>query len=251
MTWTTPIYTMKTNKKDVFAAVITAAGTSRRMKSPIKKEYLPLSGRGKDVTVLSECLFKFLAANIFESIIVTVPENDLQRAKEIAFSDARITALLQAGRVRPVFTSGGSERRESVFKALLKLRETAQSESRDIKYVLVHDGARPFLSINLIERICADVKKHGAVVPACEAVDTQKIAAPTGEIITHLKRSSVYAVQTPQAFCFPELLEAHRKAALTGKAYTDDSELYSEFSAPVFICQGEPENKKITFQGDI
>ncbi len=242
---------MKTNKEGVFAAVITAAGKSRRMKTSIKKEYLPLPGRETGVTVLSEALFKFLQSNLFSIIVITVPKTGIQKAAETVFFDTRIKKALQGSGTDLVFVHGGKERRASVFNALLKLEELSKKKAVTVNYVLVHDGARPFVSVNLIKAVCSGVKKRGAVIPGFGAVDTQKIAEPSGKIVTHLKRSAVYAVQTPQAFRFKELVEAHKKAALAKKVYTDDSEIYSEFIAPVFICEGEIENKKITFQGDL
>lgn len=238
---------MKMSKSE-FAAVITAAGNSSRMNtdknSAIKKEYLPFPHKkNKSVTVLSECLFKFLSADLFKTIIITVPEGDLQKAETLIFSDSRIRELLSKNNTALIFTEGGLSRRQSVFNALLRLKSC--------KYVLIHDGARPWISTALITEICKAVQKYGAVVPGYQAIDTQKIAGDSGEITAHLPRSNVFSVQTPQGFIFEKLLKAHSAAAETGKEYTDDSEIYSDFAEPVFICKGEPSNKKITFKGDL
>ncbi|MEL3912899.1 IspD/TarI family cytidylyltransferase [Treponema pedis] len=237
---------MKTNKCR-FSAVITAAGNSSRMNqdknSKIKKEYLPLNGNDKNVSVLSECLFKFLNVDIFSKIIITVPKGDLQKAEKIVFSDFRINDLILKNTAELIFIEGGSSRRESVFKALLKLKNT--------EYVLIHDGARPFVTCDLIKEICKTAEKYGAAVPGYQAVDTQKIVDDKGKIINHLKRSSVFSVQTPQGFNFKKLLDAHSSAARSEKEYTDDSEIYSDFAAPVFVCNGEISNKKITFKDDL
>ena len=117
--------------------------------------------------------------------------------------------------------------------------------------MLIHDGARPWVSPELIKRVSDEVSKNEAVIPGYQAVDTQKIADKSGKITQHLKRSSVYSVQTPQGFDFEKILEAHKQALGNGKDYTDDSEIYAEFAGDVFICTGEVSNKKITFKEDI
>ena len=241
---------MRTNKKE-FAAVITAAGKSTRMNTPIKKEYLDLPNAKPGVSILSECLYKFLNTNLFDIIIITVPEEDINKISEIIFSDKRISVNLENLQTKLIFVCGGAERRISVFNALLELEQIVKENKSELKYVLIHDGARPFLSESLIKKICIQVKEYGAVAPGYEATDTQKIVDSKGKITTHLIRSSVYAVQTPQGFDFKKLLQAHKKAELTQKIYTDDSEIYSEFEEPVFICEGEITNKKITFKEDL
>lgn len=240
---------MMTTKRK-FAAVITAAGNSSRMNSGangIKKEYRRLPETEKNVSVLSECLFKFLQTNIFNSIIITVPETDLQKAEKLIFSDIRIKDAVKKDNIKLTFAAGGETRQKSVFNALLKL-----SNSEHIPdYVLIHDGARPWISIRLIQQICSLVEKNEAVVPCLSLTDTPKIADKTGKIIAHLKRSAVFAAQTPQGFEFTKLLKAHTFAAKTEKEYTDDSEIYSDFAGEVFMCGGEPANKKITFKEDL
>jgi len=240
---------MMTTKRE-FTAVITAAGNSRRMNNGgdgIKKEYCRLPETDESVSVLSECLFKFLNTNIFNSVIITVPETDLQKAEQLVFSDRRIKAAIEKNNTKPIFTAGGKTRQKSVFNALLKLSNSGCVPN----YVLIHDGARPWVSTSLIRQVCSLLEKNEAVVPCLSITDTPKIADETGKIITHLKRSAVYAAQTPQGFKFNKLLHAHKSAAKTEKEYTDDSEIYSDFAGEVFICKGETANKKITFKEDL
>ena len=138
--------------------------------------------------------------------------------------------------------------REIAKKQLEEIKEKYQE---DFKYVLIHDGARPWVSPELIKNVCSSVKKHEAAIPGYRAIDTQKIADKSGKITQHLKRSSVYSVQTPQGFNFEKILSAHKQALGSEKEYTDDSEIYAEFAGDVFICTGEVSNKKITFKEDI
>lgn len=242
---------MKTTKNSGFAAVITAAGQSRRMKLNIKKEYLSLPDYGEGATVISECLFKFLQTQLFDNIVITIPEKDISTANNLIFQDKRIEEALSGRQTKILFTAGAETRQASVFNALIKLKELQEKYGENFKYVLIHDGARPWLSTSLIKKICSSLKKHDAVIPGYQAVDTQKLADKSGKIIQHLKRSIVYSVQTPQGFDFEKILAAHQKAENNGKEYTDDSEIYGEFEGDVFICTGEISNKKITFKEDI
>ena len=208
---------MRTIKSLGFAAVITAAGKSQRMNLDTKKEYLRLPEYGEGVTVLSECLLKFLQTKLFEVIVVTVPAKDISDANNLIFNDKRIEKALLEKNTKIIFTA----------------------------------GARPWVSPELIKRVSDKVSKDEAVIPGYQAVDTQKIADRSGKITQHLKRSSVYSIQTPQGFDFEKILAAHKQALENGKEYTDDSEIYGEFAGDVFICTGEVSNKKITLKEDI
>ena len=240
-----------TIKNSGFAALITAAGKSERMKIGTKKEYLKLSEYGEGVTVLSECLFKFLQTGLFSVLTITVPAKDIPEINNLIFSDKRIKKTLLEKNTKIIFTAGADTRQASVFNALTELEELKEKNEADFNFVLIHDGARPWVSPELIKRVCNGLSKRDAVIPGYQAIDTQKIIDKSGKITQHLKRSSVYSVQTPQGFDFKKILEAHKQALGNGKEYTDDSEIYAEFAGDVFICMGEVSNKKITFKEDI
>ena len=242
---------MRTIKSLGFAAVITAAGKSERMKIGTKKEYLKLPEYGKGVTVLSECLFKFLQTGLFSVLTITLPAKDIPEINNLIFNDKRIKKTLLEKNTKIIFTAGADTRQASVFNALTELEELKEKNEADFNFVLIHDGARPWVSPELIKRVCNGLSKQGAVIPGYQAVDTQKIIDKSGKITQHLKRSSVYSVQTPQGFDFEKILAAHKQALENGKEYTDDSEIYGEFAGDVFICTGELSNKKITFKEDI
>jgi 2-C-methyl-D-erythritol 4-phosphate cytidylyltransferase len=107
----------------------------------------------------------------------------------------------------------------------------------------------------LIERTIAAVRERRAVVPVLPLVETPKEIDASGTVVRHLRRSSVAAAQTPQAFAFPEILAAHEKAAERELAenieYTDDAEVWGAFVGPVSVIEGSVGNKKITFPGDL
>ena len=171
--------------------------------------------------------------------------------KDLIFNDKRIKKTLLEKNTKIIFTAGADTRQASVFNALTELEELKEKNEADFNFVLIHDGARPWVSPELIKRVCNGLSKWDAVIPGYQAIDTQKIIDKSGKITQHLKRSSVYSVQTPQGFDFKKILEAHKQALGNGKEYTDDSEIYAEFAGNVFICTGEVSNKKITFKEDI
>ena len=225
------------------AVVITAAGSSSRMGGGVKKEYMNL----KNGTVLSEATKPFLYALDLTYLVITYPHGKEEEAKKALFSDSEIKDLIENTSL--MFVEGGSDRESSVFNALLALQEKKFSGS-----LLIHDGARAFVSQDVIKRVAEETMKNGAACPALEPVDTQKEIDNSGNIIRHLKRANLAAVQTPQGFDFLELLDAHKKARNDGKAYTDDTEIWDAYNVTgkkVKCVKGEASNIKITYPSDI
>jgi 2-C-methyl-D-erythritol 4-phosphate cytidylyltransferase len=230
------------------ALVLTAAGSSTRMGGPVKKEYLTISEEaGSRISVLSASLFQFLCLRLFPLVVITVPAGGEAEARAVLAEDRRIGKLLDSGEVDLRFAEGGASRQESVRNGLEEFAKSGET----INTVLIHDGARPWVSETVIHAVLESTKIHGASVPAIPVVDTQKEIAPDGRIVRHLDRSTIVSVQTPQGFRFVELLEAHRKAATDGETYTDDTEIWGRYAGDVWICAGDRENRKITYQGDL
>jgi len=229
------------------AAVICAAGASMRM-GGIKKEYQKLSG--SPLTVLGSVVCAFAAVPAVETIVIAVPENGEESARA-----ALPPEYLDGEKPKVLFVNGGSTRRASVFNALSLLL------AYNPRYVLIHDGARPWIASSLIEKIIVAVEKHGAVIPLLPLTDTPKECeipievqggkSPTVFIKTHLKRANTGIAQTPQAFKFPEIFHAHEKAAaIIDVEFTDDAEIWGRFCGPVAVIPGSSENRKITFIED-
>ena len=231
-------------KKPNIAVIICAAGFSNRM-SGKKKEYLPLpSSDGRQLTVLGAVVTTFASCKKIGPIIITVPAGD----EETARSCLPTEFTEKQGRI--IFAIGGSSRRTSVHNALLCLKELKPS------HVLIHDGARPWIKKSLIEEIIDATLKHGAVIPVLPLVETPKELNndDPGFIKRHLRRDSLCTAQTPQGFSFPEILKAHEKAAereREGFIFTDDAEVWGEFIGRVAVISGDPENRKITYIGDL
>jgi 2-C-methyl-D-erythritol 4-phosphate cytidylyltransferase len=242
-----------------FAAVICAAGSSLRMGGQ-KKEYCPLP-ENESVTVLGAAVSVFAAVSCIGFIVIAVPP-DAQNG-EAAARKALPAALLAQEKPRILFVPGGKTRRASVHHALSLLAPYRPC------YVLIHDGGRPWLSPDLVMRIIDGVKKYRAVIPLLPLTETPKetdafipgfgaegrVPGEPVFIKRHLRRAFTGAAQTPQAFAFPEILSAHEKAAEAegrGDAeFTDDAEVWGAFCGPVAVVPGSPENRKITFPGDL
>ena len=201
------------------STIITAGGSSNRFGSNKLLEKIA------NKTIIETTIEKFLPI-VDEIIIPTSPEVQ----EKITIKNEKIK-----------FTTGGKTRQESVYNGLLAC------EYRD--FVLIHDGARPFIKEETIKETIEKVKKLGAVVVGANAVDTIKICNDKGEIISTPKRETVFHAQTPQAFKYLEILEAHEK--LKGKNFTDDSSMMEYLGHKIYIVEASHENKKITFREDL
>lgn len=136
---------------------------------------------------------------------------------------------------------GGATRTQSVYNAL----RTVTGEA-----VLIHDGARPFVSQEIIEECIACTKEYGSAICAMPAVDT--IATVKGGRIANVpNRNAVYALQTPQAFLTKDIVAAYEQAVASGESFTDDSSVYSQYIRTAKICPcGTPQNRKLTYKED-
>ena len=223
----------KTNLSKI-AIIITAAGSSTRIGGGIKKEYLPY----KKGTVLSGCAETFLNAcsKAFEitDFIVTCPSGGIEACKKALGSFTEKVQIVE----------GSTTRQKSVYCGLFAVKGNP-----DI--VVIHDGARPFVSEKLIVDAINAAVEFGASVPGLTPVDTQKEIDKDGFIVRHLVRSQLVAVQTPQCFEFSKLLEAHKKAGRDTYDYTDDTEIWGAYCGKVKVIPGESDNIKITYQSDL
>lgn len=224
------------------ALIIVAAGSSTRMGGQTKKEYLPLY----DGTVLSTVALTFLKSKQINDIIVVIPQNGKQDAENALFSSKALTDFVSSHNTQINFVEGGNSRQESVYNALNFLSK------QNPQFVLIHDGARPFLSTSLVKSSINNTILHGASVPAIDAVDTQKEINDEGFISRHLMRKNIKAVQTPQGFFYNEIFACHKKAKADIIEYTDDTEIYDKYSGKkTFVFPGEKNNIKITYKEDI
>lgn len=213
-------------------ALIPAAGRGERLARGESKAFLPLAGK----PMLAYSLSKLSHSASVHGLVPIVASDDLSRAWE----------LIQAYRIEKVcqVVAGGATRQESVARGLV-----AAGEDWDI--VLIHDGARPLVETRLIEEAVAAAKTRGAVAPAIISQDTVRLVSAQGRYLKRLNRQEVALVQTPQAFLFSVIKEAHHRAQEEGFQGPDDAALVEHLGHEVWMIPGSVSNIKITTAEDL
>jgi 2-C-methyl-D-erythritol 4-phosphate cytidylyltransferase len=203
------------------------------MQGGIKKEYRTLSG----IPVLAHAIRPFITIHLFTHIVVTVPYNDREKACHLLESFIDLSAISIIG--------GGETRQESVYCALKSL------EPSHPQYVLIHDGARPWVDESLIRQVFDKTVAHGACIPVVEIPDALKEVDKRGFIRKNLSREHIKGAQTPQGFLFERLLKTHGYAKEHGYKALDDAQVYALLYGPVSTVYGSQRNKKITYGFDL
>src|SRR5579863_10325272 len=191
------------------AILVVAAGRGSRAGPGIPKQYREIAG----LSLLTHTLSALLEASPDARLITVIHPDD---AASYSQSVALFSSVDQNRLCPP--TPGGETRQDSVRLGLEALAR--QTRAPDI--VLIHDGARPFPSPALIGRAHAAAIKYGAAVPGLALIDTVKEVDQDGRIVATPPRISLRTVQTPQAFRFDLILDAHRRAAAQGVAGLTD-----------------------------
>ncbi len=214
-------------------AIIVAAGSGVRMGEGPPKQYRLLSGK----PLLCHALSAFDRADCVDRLVLVTPKEEKLSV---------IRPIMERSPVKKplALALGGDCRQGSVYNGLL-----ASDPATEI--VLVHDAARPFVSAAETARCVAAARAHGAAVLAHPASDTIKCADEEGRVLETLDRSRLWQVQTPQAFSFRLLLEAHEKALEEGFSGTDDAALVERLGRPVLLVFGSRWNIKITGPDDL
>jgi 2-C-methyl-D-erythritol 4-phosphate cytidylyltransferase len=208
------------------SAVVVAAGEGRRFGGP--KQFAALRGRA----VLDWSLAAF-QTNPYVDAIVLVLSNTTQGGKYAA-RYPKVSAVIR----------GGERRQESVANGVAGLK----ADSADI--VLVHDGARPLVTQELIERVIEAARRTGAAVPGIPLEDTIKETADN-RVVRTLERTRLFRIQTPQGFAYGLLKRALDRALTEGAAGTDESMLVERLGEAVAVVAGDPRNIKITSPLDL
>lgn len=213
-----------------FGAVIVAAGKSTRMGGGTSKVLEDLGG--KPVLLYS---FMTLAQSPWVGeLCVVCREEDLDQVR----------ALLVGKTRKPVaVVPGGQERQDSVLQGVEAL-------SPELPYLLIHDGARPFVAPEMVEAVCKDAVAYGAATAAVPSKDTCKLSNGQGFVESTPPRERLMAIQTPQAFEREMYLYALRKAQSAGVSYTDDCQLIEVAGGRVRLTLGDYKNIKLTTPED-
>lgn len=211
-------------------AMILAAGSSSRMGFP--KQTAALGAQ----TVLARTLSAFEAAACIDGILLVA-----RPADKPLFAD-----ICQTGDVRKLLCicNGGDTRQQSAENGLRALPP-------DCDFLVVHDGARPLVTPELIEKAVAAAKEHGAAAVAVPVKDTIKVADPNGFIASTPDRRTLWQVQTPQVFRLTAYRQALAAALRDGCDFTDDCQLFEHCGLPVKLIEGSYTNIKITTPEDL
>ena len=208
---------------DKFSVIITAGGSSLRYGNKNK-----LLEKINDKTVIEETVNKFLGIANINKIIIPV--------NKYVISDFQILFNNQLIKI----IQGGETRQKSVYSALKFI---------DSPYVLIHDGARPLITTDIIKETMSATVKYDAVSVMTKTTDTIKEVDSTGRIIRTIDRSKLYNTQTPQGFKTELIKNAHNK--LIDGNYTDDCSMLEELGIPVYVVNGSYTNIKITVKNDL
>jgi 2-C-methyl-D-erythritol 4-phosphate cytidylyltransferase len=213
-------------------AIVPAAGGGARFGGPVPKQYLPLQG----VPILAWTLRALLASRVVNSLVVVVAPGEETRCRD----EVLIPHGLPVDRVLP----GGADRQASVGAGLAGVPAATD-------LVLVHDGARPLITPDVIHAAVRTAAAEGAAVVAVQVTDTIKVADAGLRIVETPPRGRLWAAQTPQVFRVGWLREAHARALTDGFRGTDDSVLVERLGHPVRLVPGAPENLKVTTPADL
>lgn len=217
-----------------YTAIVLAAGKGTRMNSKIQKQFLEVEGK----PVIYYSLKCFQESPLIRDIILVTGEESLSYCKE------EIVKRFGFSKVKKV-TAGGKERYDSVYAGLCACDNT--------DYVLIHDGARPFVTEEILERTCLSVKETGACVVGMPAKDTIKISDRNKMVESTPAREKVWLVQTPQAFRYSLIKEAYESIRCKDMSgITDDAMIVEqERGVKVALVHGSYENLKITTPEDL
>ena len=215
-------------------AIVLAAGQGKRMHSKIQKQFLEIQG----YPVLYYSLRCFQESPLIQDIILVTGEDALSYCKEEIVKKYGFTKVSNV-------IAGGKERYDSVYAGLCACK--------DCRYVLIHDGARPFITEEIIERGLEQVTETGACVVGMPPKDTIKLSDAEGYVKETPDRKCVWTIQTPQIFSYALIREAHdsiRKKDMS-KITDDAMVIEQETGVKVALAEGSYQNIKITTPEDL
>ena len=222
-------------------AVVLAAGRGSRMGIERPKQFLEVGGR----PLICYALAAFEASPLVDAVVLVAGADDVGYVKEEIISKYHFTKTAAVA-------EGGSERFISVWNGLEAVERIADPKLVE-GYVLIHDGARPFVNEEIISRTVEAVACHHACVVGMPSKDTVKIADEDGFVDSTPGRRLVWCIQTPQAFDYPLVHEAYRKLIASGRTdITDDAGVVELFTdVRVKLVEGSYRNIKVTTPEDL
>jgi 2-C-methyl-D-erythritol 4-phosphate cytidylyltransferase len=211
-------------------AILVAAGRGERMGSAQPKAFLPLAG----APLLLRAARPFEQSASIAAIVAVVPQGEVEHGRDVLKGLRKVKAVVP----------GGPKRQDSV---LLGLREIPAGFD---DLVLVHDAARPFVDVDLIEAVCNGARDAGAALPVLGLVDTVK-KVEEGRVLATLDRSQLGSAQTPQGFRLSLLVRAYEAAFRDRITLTDEAMAVERLGERVVAVPGSVWNRKITTAEDL
>ncbi len=225
------------NKSNSIVALVVAAGRGARFGGTVPKQYLSLHGE----PLLAQTLKALLACQNIDHVLCVIHPDD-----QALYEDTLSPIALDVREKLLAPVHGGDTRQETVYRGLCALKILSP------KHVLIHDGARPFVSQQLMKRVIDGLSAFNAVIPVLPMTDTVKHIDDTGMICENVSRDHLVTVQTPQGFAFQTIYAAHEAVKQQGlRHFTDDSAIITHQGGQVMSVVGEPDNIKVTTQDDV
>lgn len=217
-----------------YEAILLGAGQGKRMQAAHNKILLHL--RGKPVIVYA--LETFLNDPKCVHLILVSKKEEQNEMKEI------VAKYMKRTHCQITYTCGGAERQDSVYAGLKEIKDKQN-------YVMVHDGARPFIVRSQLKQLCKTVEKTQAGILGVPVKDTIK-RVENGRVVETIPRENLWQIQTPQMFLTEELLLAHEKARADGFLGTDEASLIEKYAIrEISMVLGSYENIKLTTPEDM
>ena len=213
------------------SAIILAGGRGKRMEAGISKQFILVKGK----PILYYTLERFINCKLIDEIILVLPKDEIEYCKKEVINkySLKVDKIIE----------GGKERQDSVFNGLKSVN--------DSNIVLIHDGARPFVSKEIIENGIKYAKQYGAAAPGVMPKDTIKIRDENGFSLETLDRSKLISIQTPQIFKKDIIISCHKKIKEENIAVTDDTMVVEHYGHRVYLYDGEYTNIKVTTPEDL
>lgn len=219
--------------KKKIVVIIVAGGRGTRAggaEDDLPKQYRSIGSE----KMLSITIKQFLKMSAITSVLPIIHKDDVGLFNNLKLEDQKL--------LKPVF--GGEKRQTSVFAGLKEI------EKKCPDYVLIHDGARPFVDENVVNGVIKALESEQAVIPAINVIDSIKRSSDGRSIGGSEDRTQLYAAQTPQGFHFGSIFEAHKKAIIISDDFSDDAAIAEWAGIYAILSQGSADNFKITSSDD-
>lgn len=212
--------------------IIVAAGSGSRMNTNINKQFIKLN----DKEIIAHTIEKFYNNKNINDIVIVIKEDEAKFFKK---------EILDKYRFRNIkIAYGGKERQDSVYSGIKLL-------DKNCKYVLIHDGARPFVDEDIINRSLDEVKAFKSIVVGVPVKDTIKVVNNNNNVVDTPNRSTLWSVQTPQTFDYNIIKRAYEDAFDNNFYGTDDAMLVERIGYTIKMIYGSYNNIKVTTPEDI